>query len=55
MFPTKDRLRRTVKNLPNPPKGDKTASMSPPMEFPPSNPEDQAGVYAAEAAKTAPM
>ena len=45
----------TVRNLPKPPQGDKTAWMSPPTEFPPSKPVFQESVYGAEAAKTTPM
>lgn len=46
--------KRTVKNLPKPPQGDNTASISPPTLFPPSKPAFQESVNGAEAAKTAP-
>ena len=49
-----DSARRTVRNLPNPPRGDRTASMSPPTLLPPSKPSFQDGVNGAEAAKMAP-
>ena len=49
-----DSARRTVRNFPNPPKGDKTAAMRPPTLLPPSNPASQDGLTAADAAKTAP-
>lgn len=45
---------RTVRNLPNPPSGERTASMSPPTLFPPAKPASQEGVNGADAAKTAP-
>ena len=45
----------TVRNLPKPPQGDKTAWISPPTEFPFSKPVFQESVYGAEAAKTTPM
>lgn len=50
-----DSARRTVRNLPNPPRGDKTASISPPTLLPPSKPSFHDGVNGADAAKTAPM
>ena len=45
----------TVRNLPKPPQGDKTAWISPPTEFPFSKPVFQESVYTAEAAKMTPM
>ena len=48
------RARRTVKNFPNPPKGESTASMSPPTLLPFWKPTSQAGTVEAQAAKIAP-
>ena len=50
-----DSARRTVRNLPKPPRGERTASTGPPTLLPPAKPSFQDGVYGAEAAKTAPM
>ena len=48
------RARRTVRNLPKPPSGDKIAAMRPPTLLPLSNPASHAGTFAAQAANTAP-
>ena len=49
-----DSATRTVRNLPKPPAGERTADMRPPRLFPPSNPVFQDGTAGAEAVKTAP-
>ena len=46
--------RRTVMNLPNPPIGESTASISPPTLLPSSKPAFQEGTRYAQAAKIAP-
>lgn len=49
-----DNAKSTVKNLPKPPRGDRTASIRPPTLLPLSKPASQEGTAIAEAAKTAP-
>jgi hypothetical protein len=49
-----DNAARTVRNLPNPPAGLRTANMRPPMLLPPSNPMAQDGTAGADAVKAAP-
>lgn len=44
----------TVKNFPKPPRGDKTANISPPMSLALSNPASQEGTKGADAANAAP-
>lgn len=44
----------TVKNLPNPPMGERIASINPPTLLPSSNPACHAGTRTAHAAKSAP-
>ena len=46
--------RRTVRKLPNPPRGESTALMSPPTLLPSSKPASQAGTNGAQDAKIAP-
>lgn len=49
-----DRASSTVRNLPKPPRGERTASMRPPTLLPLSKPASQDGTAVADAAKTAP-
>jgi hypothetical protein len=49
-----DNAMRTVRNLPNPPVGLRTANTRPPMLLPPSNPMAQDGTAGADAVKAAP-
>ena len=49
-----DNARRTVRNLPKPPSGDRTASIRPPTLLPFWKPASQEGTLVADAAKTAP-
>lgn len=47
--------KRTSRNLPKPPVGDRTAATSPPTSFPPASPAFQAGTYTAAAVNAAPI
>lgn len=47
--------RTTQRNLPKPPRGDRTPAMSPPTLLPLSKPSLHAGTPGAQAAKIAPM
>ena len=49
-----DSAMMTVRNLPNPPVGLKTADIRPPMLLPPSDPMAQDGTAGANAVKAAP-
>jgi hypothetical protein len=49
-----DNATMTMRNLPNPPLGARTADIRPPMLSPPSNPVAQDGTAGADAVKAAP-